>query len=407
MNVSTHDMNISFSNISTCPQATDEELEELVNLHFILEGVLQCLISCLGVVGNTISIVLLLGRELKNSFTKLLAILAVFDLIYLFTMVIDSLSKLGLKNNLHILMFPHFLHPLNSISMMCSIYMTVGVALERYRAVYYPLDYNRRKQDTTSYMHRFVTLLCPLMVFAFLFNIPKFFESEVIYHKDGNTTEIYLDVTELRMNDGYVTWYINYARLIVLGLLPFTAISFLNTKIYLAIRRRRKGRRRPDDNLSIVLVIIVAVFIICNLPRLILNMHEITVIQDVNRCQETDLGGFPTWSIALGFFSHVFLVFNSSINLVIYCMVGAKFRSVFFQRILGRVRVDTFQCLHSDTSQCKRCGRRMFGLRTVQRSKEDENRKREDNGKMTAFVRGRSQITSYIVSSSQTPALIS
>ena len=130
-------MNISspnLSDISNCPEATDKELEELVNLHFIFEGVLQCLISYLGVLGNSISIALLLGRELKNSFTKLMAILAVFDLIYLFTMVIESSSKLGLQNELHILMFPHFLHPLNSISMMCSIYMAVGVAMERYRA---------------------------------------------------------------------------------------------------------------------------------------------------------------------------------------------------------------------------------------------------------------------------------
>ena len=121
MNNSTRYINISspnLSDISNCPEATDKELEELVNLHFILEGVLQCLISCRGVLGNNISIFLLLGRELKNSFTKLLAILAVFDLIYLFTMAIDSLSKLGLQNDLHMLMFPHFLHPLNSISMM-------------------------------------------------------------------------------------------------------------------------------------------------------------------------------------------------------------------------------------------------------------------------------------------------
>ena len=95
--------NLSFS---TCPHATDEELYHLINLNFLLEGVLQFIISCLGVAGNTISIFLLLGRQLKNSFNKLLAILAVFDLIYLVTMMLDSMSKLGL----HILIFPHFLH---------------------------------------------------------------------------------------------------------------------------------------------------------------------------------------------------------------------------------------------------------------------------------------------------------
>ena len=110
--------NVSFS---PCPHATDEELFQLMNLNFLLEGVLQLIISCLGVAGNTISIFLLLGRQLKNSFNKLLAVLAVFDLIYLVTMMVDSMSKLGLENDLHILMFPYILHPLNSISMMCSI----------------------------------------------------------------------------------------------------------------------------------------------------------------------------------------------------------------------------------------------------------------------------------------------
>ena len=84
------------------------------------------------------------------------------------------------------------------------------------------------------------------------------------------------------MNEMYVTWYINWARLLVLGIIPFTSITFLNTKIYLAIKRR-KGRRRKDDNMSIVLMIIVAVFTVCNLPRLLLNMHEITVNDQVNK----------------------------------------------------------------------------------------------------------------------------
>ena len=82
----------NFSNVSSCPEASNEELQHLINLHFILEGVLQWPISCMGVAGNTISIFLLLGRLLKNSFNQLLALLAVFDLIYLLTMMLDSFS---------------------------------------------------------------------------------------------------------------------------------------------------------------------------------------------------------------------------------------------------------------------------------------------------------------------------
>ena len=85
------------------------------------------------------------------------------------------------------------------------------------------------------------------------------------------------------MNHIYVTWYINWARLIILGLIPFTAVSYLNTKIFVAIKRRLKGRRRRDDTMSVVLMVIVFVFVLSNLPRLILNLHEITVIHQVNR----------------------------------------------------------------------------------------------------------------------------
>jgi hypothetical protein len=89
--------NLSNISVSTCPEASEEELTQLVNLHFLLEGVSQCLISSAGVLGNTISIFLLLGKQLKNSFNQLLAVLAMFDLIYIITMLLDSISKLGLE----------------------------------------------------------------------------------------------------------------------------------------------------------------------------------------------------------------------------------------------------------------------------------------------------------------------
>ena len=85
------------------------------------------------------------------------------------------------------------------------------------------------------------------------------------------------------MDQLYVTYYINWAQLLVLGIFPFIAITFLNTKIYLAIRRRRKRRRVREDSMSIVLMIIVTVFILSNIPRLVLNMHELTLIEQVNR----------------------------------------------------------------------------------------------------------------------------
>ena len=81
-----------------------------------------------------------------------------------------------------------------------------------------------------------------------------------------------------------MTWslYMKCARLLVLGILPFMIICIINTKIYIAIRRRRRRRRREDKKAK-VLMIMAFVFMVCNLPRVIINLHEITLIQHVNR----------------------------------------------------------------------------------------------------------------------------
>ena len=75
------------------------------------------------------------------------------------------------------------------------------------------------------------------------------------------------------------------ARFVVLGVVPFVSISFLNYKIWLVVRQRRRSGRMAEDNLSVLLMTIVASFLICNSPRIFLNMHEITVIKEIYVCR--------------------------------------------------------------------------------------------------------------------------
>ena len=44
--------------------------------------------------------------------------------------------------------------------------------------------------------------------------------------------EIYLAVTDLRTNPNYAIYYNNWARLLVLGIIPFILLVYFNTKIY-------------------------------------------------------------------------------------------------------------------------------------------------------------------------------
>jgi hypothetical protein len=48
------------------------------------------------------------------------------------------------------MLFPLFLYPGQAIMMSASIFMTVAIAMERYVAVHYPVDYNQVQYNHTN-----------------------------------------------------------------------------------------------------------------------------------------------------------------------------------------------------------------------------------------------------------------
>ena len=74
----------------------------------------------------------------------MLIALALFDSGYLFGSILESFRKsFHMFSRTHLLLFPYFLYPGQTIMMTASIFMTVAIAMERYVAVHYPLDYNQ------------------------------------------------------------------------------------------------------------------------------------------------------------------------------------------------------------------------------------------------------------------------
>ena len=52
-----------------------------------------------------------------------------------------------------------------------------------------------------------------------------------------------IDITEFRKHPAY-SMYLNWSRLLVLGIIPFSLLVFFNSKIYNDINERRKRRLR-------------------------------------------------------------------------------------------------------------------------------------------------------------------
>ena len=78
------------------------------------------------------------------SFNFMLIFLSFFDTWYLFGSILESFRKsFNLETDVHIQLFPYLLYPGQMVMMMCSVYMTVAIAIERFSAVRYPLSYNQ------------------------------------------------------------------------------------------------------------------------------------------------------------------------------------------------------------------------------------------------------------------------
>ena len=82
----------------------------------------------------------------------------------------------------------------------------------------------------------------PVILFSVVFNIPKFFEVEFVMIPLNDTesgtvvNQTFASPTDLRFAKYYVLFYVNLARLLVQGIIPFILLSFFNYRIYWVIR---------------------------------------------------------------------------------------------------------------------------------------------------------------------------
>ena len=89
-----------------------------------------------------------------------------------------------------------------------------------------------------------------------------------------------------------------------------------------------------DLNLAPVLFGVVIVFVFCNTLRVFLNMYDFAVVEEIISCEQKGVGRMPPpWIVCSVSVSHLLLMINSSVNFLVYCVAGSKFRSIFYQQV--------------------------------------------------------------------------
>ena len=127
------------------------------------------IITVLGIFANAMIIMILTQGHENNTFHKLLVALAFFDTFTLIMFLSVTICK-SLKV-FHV-MFPYFIWPLANIAARGSVFMTVVIAYERYKAVCQPLSFKIGQR------YRAVRYVSLVMVLDSILSLPKFFDFE-------------------------------------------------------------------------------------------------------------------------------------------------------------------------------------------------------------------------------------
>ena len=170
----------------TCGMTFDEEqLFEIIK--WWSEGVIQIIINTLGILGNFISLLVLLSKDQQNLFNMSLTMLTFFDTIFNITDILESIRRIHYNPSrcverswfqvIHLYLWPQFLYPLRDIAMASSMYMTIALATERYLAVSKPITSYIAKDKRTWKNMIWYTLAMVIGITACM--SPLFFEFKI------------------------------------------------------------------------------------------------------------------------------------------------------------------------------------------------------------------------------------
>jgi len=163
-------------------------------------------------------------------------------------------------------------------------------------------------------------IITPVILFSLVYNLPRFFELEVYQNDYHNSTQIV--PTAMRMHHLYVHIYIVWINLFVMGIIPYATLITLNIWIFQKLWTMRHERRNEIGvRLSLfyakLCFFVVAVFVLSHSIRWIPNICELYLTvtgKEINT-------NWPYTIQVFSHFSHLMLVFNSSINFYIYLVL--------------------------------------------------------------------------------------
>ncbi len=309
-----------------------------VSFRFVWYTVLTGTLCLLGVIGNTVSIIILQKDKGNKVANLLLQSLAVADnaLLVLSMFVLSfawgSLSYFNAANILQTVepYLRKYIHPIGYMTKTFAIYMTVLLAVNRYVAIKKPLH----AQYLCTLWKARIQILA-VVIFSVTCNVPRFFRYDMVRH-DGNVT---FEETTIGKGSLFHIIYTNVLYTVLVLILPLGILMVMNLSLVLELRRMRSQRRlmnvssQPSDqNITLVMCIIIVIFIACHTPD--------RILEGISSFYKRDWWKYSCYLYAV---CNLLIIFNSSSNFLVYFFVRKRFRRVFYETVcMARSRRPSF-----------------------------------------------------------------
>ena len=300
---------------------------------FIVCTIIIGLLCIFGAIGNITAFAVFWKDNIKTSSSFLFQGLSFIDTVLLVTVFPIYCLEPIVEYTGYFQGFYHirpfvlvYMYPMAMTAQTITIWVTVLVAVNRYIAVCKP--YSASRLCTVIQARKQMALVIFLCI---VYNIPRFTEAKLItVTNELNQTEIRPVYIGLGQSQLYLIIYNNAMYMIFLLILPLILLTILNVRLIRALnalRQKRQqmqsARQQQDNNVTFVLIIVVLVFTICQAPALV-NQILWNVLSDEARL----CGHFQYYYQRI---SNTLVVFNSSVNFLIYFLFNTRFRQVLVQ----------------------------------------------------------------------------
>ncbi|BFZ21252.1 hypothetical protein BsWGS_24290 [Bradybaena similaris] len=335
-------------------KATDKE-NTLFVTRLIVQKLCVPLVVFIGVVGNSLSLVVLTRKCMRSSTNSYLTALALFDLLYLLFSFTLSLNHYRCFSSSY--SYVHWFPVARVFTDMfanVSVILTVTFTVERYIGVCHPM---KGRIICTSQRAKHITAIVSTV--AILCTAPEFWEMEVVNRRVNNQTVARAVYTELASTPSYEIGYY-WFFVCMFTLLPLVLLCVFNgiliCTVIKAARLRKEmtllapvrpscksnssssnsvGRSQSKEQQKItkMLITVVLAFIVCQLPGallLLVKTYNALAGVQLSKDKETNL------RIA-GNVTNLLIQTNAAINFILYSAISTKFRRVF-HRVICRGR---------------------------------------------------------------------